>query len=87
MFAFLKAYKLWIHPSKCAFFAQQMDFVGHQISRTGLHPQEEKTRAIYDMPVPKDIINLGSTRTVFLLPEVCSSVFHYRLSSQPPPKT
>ena len=47
------------------FFADGMDFLGHKISGKGIVPQNEKTRAMKDMPTPKDIHQLRAALGLF----------------------
>ncbi|KAF0715716.1 Aste57867_3231 [Aphanomyces stellatus] len=42
----LRAEKLYARPSKCAFGVDSVDFLGHTISKDGLHVDQSKFRAI-----------------------------------------
>ena len=46
----LRQHNLKLKPSKCHFAAQQVDFLGHVISKEGTKPNP----VIYTYPVPKD---------------------------------
>lgn len=39
-------------------FQPEVEYLGHRIDREGLHPTEEKIKAIKDAPEPKDITQL-----------------------------
>ncbi|KAF0710342.1 hypothetical protein As57867_004676, partial [Aphanomyces stellatus] len=41
----LRAEKLYARPSKCAFGVDYVDFLGHTISKDGLHVDQSKVRA------------------------------------------
>ena len=43
-----------LKPSKCHFAAQQVDYLGHVISKEGTKPNPNKTAVIDTYPLPKD---------------------------------
>ena len=49
-----------LKKNKCAFLFPQVDYLGHRISHGGLHPTEEKVRAIVEVPVPYNVSQLKS---------------------------
>ena len=49
-----------VKKNKCAFLLPQVDYLGHRISHSGLHPTEEKVRAIVEAPVPHNVSQLKS---------------------------
>ena len=49
-----------LKKDKCAFLLPQVDYLGHQISQSGLHPTEEKVRAIVEAPAPHNVTQLKS---------------------------
>ncbi|KAF0710681.1 hypothetical protein As57867_005472, partial [Aphanomyces stellatus] len=49
----LRAEKLYARPSKCAFGVDSVDFLGHTISKDGLHVDQSKVRAIEMWSEPK----------------------------------
>ena len=49
-----------LKKNKCAFLLLQVDYLGHRISHSGLHPTEEKVRAIVEAPVPHNVSQLKS---------------------------
>ena len=51
---------LQLQRQKCTFMQPSVEYLGHRISAAGLHPSEEKVRAIVDAPVPKDVTQLRS---------------------------
>ena len=44
--------------SKCAFMLPAVEYLGHRISSEGLHPTQEKIRAILEAPAPQDVTQL-----------------------------
>ena len=46
---------LKLKKSKCAFLAPSVEYLGHVISAEGLHPSEEKVRAIKEAPSPTNV--------------------------------
>ena len=56
----LKENNMTLNPAKCIFRVSECTMLGHRITRNGISPMEEKTKAIVDMPVPKDITALRS---------------------------
>ena len=55
---------LRVHRGKCVFGTNTIDFLGYKLTGKGLEPQLEKTKAIQEMPTPK---NLPSLRAVLKL--------------------
>ena len=47
---------------KCSFLRHQVTYLGHCIDKEGLHPTEERTAAIRDMPRPTNVKELRSFR-------------------------
>ena len=43
---------LKVHPEKCVFGADNIDFLGHCIFADSLQPEEEKLAAVRDLPAP-----------------------------------
>ena len=54
VFKRLIQHNLTLKPSKCHFTAQQVDYLGHVISKEGTKPNPNKTAVIDTYPVPKD---------------------------------
>ena len=48
----LTTYGLVIQPQKCTFAASSVEFLGHQVSATGICPLPSKVQAISDFPLP-----------------------------------
>ena len=46
----LQEFGLKIHPAKCVFGAQAVDFLGHRVTATGLAPLPQKVSATADFP-------------------------------------
>ena len=51
--AFRKA-NFKISAQKSKFFQSSVDFVGHNFSRDGVRPKEEKLSALYTLPIPEN---------------------------------
>ena len=48
----LSYYGLIVNRAKCVFGVKNVQFLGHEVSEEGIHPLEEKVRAIKDFPKP-----------------------------------
>ena len=51
---------LRLNKSKCEFLLPQVEYLGHVIDESGLHPTQEKVKAIQDAPEPKNLMELCS---------------------------
>lgn len=51
---------LRLKRSKCTFQAPEVVYLGHKVDAQGLHPTEEKVRAVRDAPAPSNITELRS---------------------------
>ena len=51
----LKKAGLKLKKSKCCFFHKQLSYLGHVISSEGLKPDPDKTKAIDEIPAPKNV--------------------------------
>jgi len=47
-----------LHKERCDFCQNQIDYLGHCIDATGIHPTEKKIKAIKDASVPTDATQL-----------------------------
>ena len=47
-----------LKQKKCGFMLPNVEYLGHNISATGLQPTKEKTRAIAEAPAPQDVTQL-----------------------------
>ena len=65
VFARLRGAHLKVHPGKCQFAVESIDFLGHCLSAAGLSLQEEKVAAVRELPAPIDISNLRSALGLF----------------------
>ena len=45
---------------KCAFMLPEVEYLGHRISAKGLHPTDEKIKALKDAPTPTSVAQLKS---------------------------
>ena len=58
VFSILRAKRFYAKPSKCHFFASELEFVRFVVSAKGISPQESKLTAVREWPTPtsaKDI--------------------------------
>ena len=55
VFKRLREVGLKVHPGKCVFAVDKIDFLGHSISTEGLSPQEEKVATVRDLSSPIDV--------------------------------
>ena len=51
---------LKLKKSKCVFMADSVTYLGHRIDSQGLHPLEEKVKALQAVPDPKNVTELKS---------------------------
>jgi transposase InsO family protein len=51
---------LKLKPSKCTLFAEEVNFLGHVISRDGVHTQSSKIQAVKEWPVPRSVKEVRS---------------------------
>ena len=51
---------LRVKQSKCAFMRPSVTYLGHRIDADGLHPLDDRVRAIKDAPTPKSVGELKS---------------------------
>jgi len=56
----LRQHKLKCKLSKCEFYRDRIQFLGHVISSNGIEPDEEKIRAVVDWPAPTNLRELRS---------------------------
>lgn len=54
----LKQAGLRLKLSKCQFVQPSVQYLGYKIDHEGLHPTEEKTRAIKEAPRPQNVSEL-----------------------------
>lgn len=50
----LRKEKLYAKESKCAFFEQRVEFLGHVVDGEGLHVMPSKAKAVREWPTPKN---------------------------------
>ncbi|GBP78797.1 hypothetical protein EVAR_65306_1 [Eumeta japonica] len=58
LFSCLDTYGITINLSKCAFENDKIDFLGYEVSTSGISSLEEKFKAIVAYPRPKSIVEL-----------------------------
>ena len=77
VFSILRAERFYAKPSKCQFFASELEFVGFVVSAKGISPQESKLKVVREWPTPtsaKDIRILFGN--LWFLPAFCSKLQH-----------
>ena len=47
-----------LNMSKCSFFTDKVQYLGHVFTKQGVQPNPEKVRAILDAPAPRDLKQL-----------------------------
>ena len=60
VFEKLRKAGLKLKPSKCEFFKEQIQFLGHIVSKEGISTCPEKVHAVQEWPMPKTINDLRS---------------------------
>ena len=50
---------LRLKQSKCVLLAPLVTYLGHRIDAQGLHPVEEKVKALQEVPAPKNVTELN----------------------------
>ena len=58
VFSISRAERIYAKPSKCQFFASELEFVGFGISAKGISPQENKLKAVREWPTPTSAKNI-----------------------------
>ena len=58
LFQTLRNYGLVVHPKKCAFGQEQLEFLGHVVSAQGIQPLRSSVRAVLHFGKPKSIKGL-----------------------------
>ena len=48
------------HPTKCVFGAQEVPYLGHLLSASGVRPMEAKVKTIVEMRAPIDVSGVRS---------------------------
>ena len=56
----LREHKLYAKFSKCEFFQDKVQYLGHVITKEGISMDLDKIRAINDWPIPKDVTGIRS---------------------------
>ena len=46
---------LKLKPSKCLFFKEELEFLGHKVSRDGIAPLPDKITAVQKMAIPSSL--------------------------------
>ena len=60
VFKRLASANLKLNPEKCVFFQTQVSFLGHLVSESGISVDPEKTKAVRDWPVPRNVTEVRS---------------------------
>ncbi|KFD44971.1 hypothetical protein M513_14152 [Trichuris suis] len=58
LFKRLEKYGIRVNPSKCVFYASQLEFLGSQVDSEGIRPLPSKVEAIRRFPLPKTMAQL-----------------------------
>jgi hypothetical protein len=54
----LRESKLYAKESKCDFFKEEVEFLGHLVGRNGVRMMEDKVKAIVDWPTPSKVADV-----------------------------
>ena len=54
----LRVSKLYAKESKCDFFKEEVEFLGHYVGRNGVRMMEDKVKAIVDWPTPSKVADV-----------------------------
>ena len=60
VFELLRKHDLTVKRSKCEFYKSEIDLLGYRVSGAGISPQDEKIKAIRDLPPPKTVKGVRS---------------------------
>ena len=55
----LREHQLFTKFSKCDFFKDKIQYLGHVITKEGISVDPKKIREIEDWPIPKDVIGIS----------------------------
>lgn len=55
VFEKLRNHNLTLKLSKCSFFQESVDYLGREVSRSGVRPGMKKILAVADMPMPRNV--------------------------------
>ena len=56
----LQNHQLFVKFSKCNFFKDKIEYLGHVVTKEGISMDPEKIKAIKYWPVPKDVTDVRS---------------------------
>ena len=60
VFEQLKKAELRLKPSKCEFFKQELTYLGHVVSKTGIQTDSKKAEAIQKWHIPTNVTEVHS---------------------------
>ena len=58
MLNLVREHQIYAKFSKCDFFKDKIQYLGHVITKEGISVDPEKIKAIEYWPVPKDVIDM-----------------------------
>ena len=56
----LRESKLYAKESKCEFFKEEVEFLGHMVGRNGMRMMEDKVKAVQEWPTPTKATHIRS---------------------------
>eukprot|EP00253_Pinus_taeda_P033939 PITA_33939 len=56
----LREHQLYAKYNKCDFFKEQIQYLGHIITKDGIAVEPEKIKTIMEWPIPKDVADIRS---------------------------
>ena len=60
----LRDHQLFAKFSKCDFFKDKIQYLGHVVTKEGISVDPQNIKAIEDWPVPKDVTDVRSFRGI-----------------------
>ena len=56
----LREHRLYAKVSKCEFFKQEVEYLGHVVTAAGIHPDQSKVQAVRDWKIPETVHDIRS---------------------------
>ena len=87
----IRQFRLRLNPKKCTFGVTSEKLLGHIVSECGIEVDQEKIKAILDMPAPRNEKEIRGflgrlqyiSRFIARLTDICEPIFHLLRKNQP----
>ena len=87
----IRQFRLRLNPKKCTFGVTSGKLLGHIVSECGIEVDQEKIKAILDMPAPRNEKEIRGflgrlqyiSRFIARLTDICEPIFHLLRKNQP----